>query len=113
MVIFILLIGKKKPKKTTINPINNEDNKYFQSTLIVALNHEEIKKDLQRITKIKPFWNKYNCEGINISSEKDEWKKFEKNNAAIALAVMDAKKEKLFPDYVSKPNSNHKKKLFF
>ena len=45
----------KKTKKTTINPINNEDNKYFQSTLIVALNHEEIKKDLQRITKIKPF----------------------------------------------------------
>ena len=25
-----------------------------------ALNHEEIKKDLQRITKIKPFINKYN-----------------------------------------------------
>ena len=26
----------------------------------VALNHEEMKKDLQRITKIKPFLNKYN-----------------------------------------------------
>ena len=46
---------KKKNKKTTINPINNEDNKYFQSTLIVALNHEKIKKEPQRITKIKPF----------------------------------------------------------
>ena len=30
------------------------------------LNHEEIKKDLQRIIKIKPLINKYNWEGINV-----------------------------------------------
>ena len=28
--------------------------------LTVVLNHEEIKKDLQRVTKIKPFPDKYN-----------------------------------------------------
>ena len=28
----------------------------------VALNHEEIKEDPQKITKIKSFINKYNCE---------------------------------------------------
>ena len=28
-----------------------------------ALNHEEIKKDPQRITKNKPFINKYNWKG--------------------------------------------------
>ena len=28
--------------------------------LTVVLNYEEIKKDLERITKIKPFINKYN-----------------------------------------------------
>ena len=28
----------------------------------VTLNHEEIKKDLQRITKTKPFINKHNWE---------------------------------------------------
>ena len=39
-----------KKKKSTINPINNKDNKCFQDTLTVALNHEEIKKDPQRIT---------------------------------------------------------------
>ena len=27
----------------------------FQYAITVALNHEEIKKDSQRITKIKPF----------------------------------------------------------
>ena len=49
-----------KNKKVTINPINKNDNKSFQYAVTVALNHEEIKKDPQRITKIKPFRNKYN-----------------------------------------------------
>ena len=47
-------------KKATINPINKKDNKCFQYAVTVALNHEEIKKDPQRITKIKPFVNKCN-----------------------------------------------------
>ena len=65
----------KKTKKTTINPINKKD-KYFQYAVKVALNYEEIKKDLQKITKIKPFINKYNWDGINFPSE-DYWKKIE------------------------------------
>ena len=32
------------------------------------------------MTKIKLFINKYNWEGINFPSEKDDCKKFEKNN---------------------------------
>ena len=58
------------------------------------LNDEEIKKDPQRITKIKHFINKYNWEGINFPSEKDDWKKTDKNNVAIGLDVLYAKKEK-------------------
>ena len=41
-------------------------------------NHEEIKKDLQRITKIEPFINKYNWEEIYFISRKDDWKNVEK-----------------------------------
>ena len=63
----------RKSKKTTINPINKKDNKYFQYVVIVALNLEEIKNDPQRITKIKYFINKYNWEGINFPSKKDDW----------------------------------------
>ena len=48
-----------KNTTATINPINKKDNKCFQCTVIVALDHEEIKKDPQRITKVKPFINKY------------------------------------------------------
>ena len=44
-----------KNKKATINPINKKDNKCFQYAVTIALNHEEINKDPQRITKIKPF----------------------------------------------------------
>ena len=75
----------KKQKSNKINPINKKDNKCFQYAVTVALNHEEIKKDNQRITKIKPFINKCNCERINYPSKKNDWKKFEKNNVIIAL----------------------------
>ena len=48
-----------KSKKATINP-KNSDNNCFQYALTVALNYQSIKKDLQRISKIKPFINQYN-----------------------------------------------------
>ena len=50
------------------------------------------KNDPQIVTKIKPFINKYNWEGINFQPEKDDWKKFEKNNVNIALNLLYAKK---------------------
>ena len=100
-----------KNKKATTNPISKKDNKCFQHAVTVALNYEEIKKDLQIIRKIKSFINKYNWEGINFSSEKDDWKKFEKNNVIIALNVLYAKKEKIYPAYVSKHNPNWEKQV--
>ena len=52
-----------KNKKATINPKNNDD-KCFQYALTVALNYEKIKKDPQRISKIKPFIDQYNWKEI-------------------------------------------------
>ena len=52
------------------------------------------KKDPERITKTKPFRNKYKWEGIKFPSEKDDWKKFAKNNVTIALHVLYTKKKK-------------------
>ena len=46
-----------KSKRATKNPINKIDSKCVQ---YVVLNHGEIKQDPQRITKTKPFINKYN-----------------------------------------------------
>ena len=47
-------------KETTINPINESDNKYFQYTATLALNHGKIRKYSERRAKIKSFIGKYN-----------------------------------------------------
>ena len=97
-------MDKKQESNTKI--INKKDNKPFQYTVTVPFNYEEIKKAPQRTKKIKFFKNKYNWERINFPSEKDDWKKCEKNNVTIALNVLYSLKEKTYPAYVSKYNSN-------
>ena len=47
-----------KDKKSTINSKNN-DNKFFQYAVTLALNLDNIEKNRQRISKIKPFINQY------------------------------------------------------
>ena len=86
--------GWIKNKKGAINPINEKDNKCFQYAVTVALNHEEIKKDPQRIKEIKPFIKKFKCEWIKFPSEEDDWKKFEKINVTIPFNILYAKKKK-------------------
>ena len=76
----------------------------------VALNHKEIKKGLERITKTKPFIGKHNWEGMHYPSERNDWKKFEKNNLTIALNALYSKKD---PAYVSKDNSNREQQALF
>ena len=98
-------------KKSTINHINKKDKQCFQYDVTVALNHGEIKKDPQRITKINTFINKYNCKGINFPSEKVEYKKIDRNIRATALNVFYAKKEIMYTAYVSKHISNHDKQV--
>ena len=63
-----------KNKNATINLKNNDD-KYFQYALIVALNYEQIKNHSERISKIKPFINQYDWKEINFPSHKKDWKK--------------------------------------
>ena len=100
-----------KSKNAVINPVNKKDNKCFQYAVTVAINHEKTGKHAKRITKIKPFINEYKREGINVSSEKQDMKKFEKNNITIALNVLYVKKEKIYLVYVSKNNSNQEKQV--
>ena len=76
-----------KNKNATINPKNNDDT-CFQYFLAVALNHEQIKKDSQRISKIAPFIDQYNWKEIDFPSHRKDWKKFEPNNKSIALNIL-------------------------
>ena len=66
-----------KGKKSTINPKNN-DHKCFQYAVTLALNLDKIKKDPQRISKIKPFIDQYNWKDIDFPIF--NWKKFKLNN---------------------------------
>ena len=68
-----------KNKKATINS-KNEDDKCFQYALTVALNHEQIKNNPERISKIKPFIDQYYWKEIDFPSTGKDWKKFESNN---------------------------------
>ena len=76
-----------KGKKSTINP-KNKDDKCFHYAITAALNHQHIKKDSQRITKFKPFINKYDWNGIVFLSHQKDLEKFELNNKTIALNVL-------------------------
>ena len=93
-------------KKATINPQNKKDDKCFQYVLTVALNHEKIKRDRQRISKIKPFIDQYNWNEINFPPTGKDWKKFELNNKSIALNILYVphNTEKICHAYKSKYN---------
>ena len=67
-------------KKEPTNPTNKKNNKCFQYTVTAALNHDELGKHSERITKIKTLINKYNWKQIYFPSEKDDWKNIEKHN---------------------------------
>ena len=77
-------------KEAIIN--NNSD---FQNSLNDALNYETIEKDPQRISKWKPYVNKYNWKGIEFPAGSKEWLKFEENNKTIAFNILYAKQKKI------------------
>ena len=68
-------------------------------------------KTCWKITKIKLFINKYNWDGTNYPSEKNDWKKVKKTNVTNALNVLYVKEEKIYYAYVSKNNLNREKQV--
>ena len=91
-------LGWLRGKKEAI--INNDNS--FPNTLDDAWNYQNIEKDPQRISKLKPYINKYNWEGINFQAGSKEWQKFERSNDTIALNILyvkhNTKKEVLYID---------------
>ena len=55
--------------------------------MTVALNHQSIEKNTQRISKIKPFIDQHNWKEINFTSHRKDWKKLI-NNKSIALNIL-------------------------
>ena len=87
MIIKLDSLKWLKNKKSTIN-LKNNDNNCFQYTLTIPLNYQKVKKDPQKLLKIKPFINQYNWKEIDFPSERRGWKKFELNNKSISLNIL-------------------------
>ena len=90
--------------------IANEDN-CFQNALNDSLDYQSIKKDPQKISKLKPYINQYNWKDIKFPSDKENWKKFEQNNKEITLNILFVtyNKKEIEPTYTSKYNYKRKK----
>ena len=73
-----------KNKKATINPKNNDDN-CFQYALAVALNHRNIVKNPQRISRIERFIDQHNWKEIDFPPEKKTGKSSNKTIRQLLL----------------------------
>ena len=100
-------------KTATINP-KNKDNKCFQYSIIVTLNHQKIENNPERISNITAFVNNYDWKGIDFPAGVKDWEKFEKNKE-IALNILytlpNTKEIKLA--YKSKYNRKCKNQVSF
>ena len=77
----------QKTKKATIHSKNSDD-KCFQYALTVALKYQNIKNNSDRISKIKPFTDKYNWTETIFPSHKKDWEKFELNTKSITFDIL-------------------------
>ena len=49
---------------------------------------KRLKKNPQKISKLRLYINQYNWKGIKFLSDKEDQKKFEQNNKEIALNIL-------------------------
>ena len=100
-----------KDKKSTINPINNDD-KCFQYAVTLALNLDKIRKNPQGISRIKPFIEQYNWKEIDFPSTSKDWKKFKLNNEiALNILYVPHNTKKIRVAYKSNHNLNREKQV--
>ena len=75
-----------------INP-QNKDEECFKWAVIAALHHEEIKKDHQRISRLRRYENQNNWKRVEFPVSIKKIDKFEKNNPGIAVNVFFSRKK--------------------
>ena len=85
----------------------------FQNALNDALNYQNIETHPERISKLKPYINRNNWEGIEFPAGPKDWKKFERNNKTIALNVlyMSCNTKTITVAYRSEYNDKHKNQV--
>ena len=81
------------------------------TTVIAALHYEEIGKNSQRVSKLKPFIERYNWKGLKFPMALNKIGKFEKNNPGIAVNVIFMSEKRIFIARRSKFNSKRDKQV--
>ena len=100
--------GWLKGKKETVISGDND----FGNALDDALNYQNIKTNPEKISKLKPYINKYNWKRIKFPARPEEWITFERNNKLIPLNVLYIPRNtKTSVPYRSEYNSKYKKQL--
>ena len=101
-----------KSKKAVINA-QNKDEECFKWAVIATLHHEEIKKDRQRISRLRPYENQHHWKGLEFPVSIKKFDKFEENSPGIAVKVLFSKNksQNIYTARRSERNTNCKKKL--
>ena len=107
---YIELLEWLKSKKAVINS-QNKDEECFKWAVIAALHHEEIKKDHQRISRLRRYENQYNWKRVEFPVSIKKIDKFEKNNPGIAVNVLFSNKGSIYTAYRSERNVKCKKQV--
>ena len=66
--------------------VNNDSS--LQNVLDDASIYQTIKRNSERISKLKPYINNYNWERIDFPAGRKDWTTFEPNNKATALKIL-------------------------
>ena len=101
-----------KSKKAVINP-QNKDEECFKWTVIAALHHEEIKKDHQRISRLRTYKKQYSWKGLEFPVSSKKIDNSEKNNLGIAVNVLfsNNKSQNIYTTRRSERNVKSKKQV--
>ena len=110
-------LGCLRSKKEAIinnnNNNNNNSSRDFQNASDDALNYQAIKTNPERISKLKPYIDKYNWKRIDFPAGPKDWIKFERDNKTIALNVLyiPCNTQTISVAYRSEYNNNRKKQV--
>ena len=93
------LMGKKEA-------IINGDNG-FLNALDEVLNYQTIETHPERISKLKPYINKYNWEGIEFLAGPIDWIRFERNNKTLHLMYNNKRKKQVILLMITNGKKSH------
>ena len=96
-------LGWLRGKKEAI--INGDND--FQNALDDALNYQTIETHPERISKLKPYINKYNWEGIEFPLGPKGWIKFERNNKTLHLMYNNKRKKQVILLMITNGKKSH------